>query len=230
MLLDLRSLFEPVDATVVLPGVSAASAIGAVVVTANANEALSGVSATSALGTVTVTANATKSLTGVSATSALGSTSVTANANAALTGLSATSALGTTATTADANATATGVQAASALGTVTVAVTNLDATILLSGVEAAASLGTVIVTADGGLTQPVSGGGGGWLYAGGPIRPQQPRRAREPVEIHRQDATVQLRGVQARASIGRVTILITDEPEPWELVEAEDEELLLLLA
>lgn len=208
MLLDLRSLFEPVDATV----------------------ALVGVQATSAVGTLAASGTAVVALTGVSTTSAIGTLAAKGDGNTSLTGVSATSAIATLAATGDGNTALTGVEAASAVGSITASADNPDATVALVGVEAVGSVGTLLATGDP-LTQPVVGGGGGGFPG---VNAAGRRRGLSEASRIRRDAVVALVGVEARASVGRLRAIVTNEQEDepdWEsTVDAENEELLLLLA
>jgi hypothetical protein len=136
--------------TVLVTGVSATSAVGTVVVNANAGVPVTGLSSSSSIGDLTVTADANVSPTGVLATGAVGTATVEADANVPETGLQATGNVGSVTVTADANITETGLQATGAVGSVTV---TADANVAETGLQATGNVGSVTVTADANVPE-----------------------------------------------------------------------------
>ncbi len=128
--------------------------------------------------------SASVTLSGVEAASAIGTVTVTAAASKTITGVSVTSAVGSVTVTAAASKTVAGVSSASAKGSVTV---TANASKTVSGVASASAKGSVTVTAAASeVTTGVQA-----LVAVGDVTIYQ-----------QQDASIELVGVEATASVG----------------------------
>jgi hypothetical protein len=125
--------------------------LGDVAVSGNATAVLNGVSAQSAIGTVVVNVSAFALPSGIGATAAAGSASLTADALTLPGGVEGTAQLGTAVAAGGSvgEAVPAGVSATSGLGSVAI---SADAEVAPSGVEATSAIGTAVAT--GGVLSP----------------------------------------------------------------------------
>ena len=144
------------NAAVTLAGASAASAAGAITVSAAAVVAISGASATSAAGSASATGGAVVSVVGAFAASAPGLITAVGGAVASVIGASATASAGAVTASASAVVMLAGSAAASSAGAVSATAT---ATVALSGAAAVAAAGAITIQVSGSAVVTLAGAG-----------------------------------------------------------------------
>lgn len=219
------------DGTATPPGVSATSALGAVVATGGALEAVNGVAATSTIGTATASGAAQASPSGVAAVGAIGGVLARGDAFTAASGVSAVASVGSAVARGGAATQPAGVAAVSTVGQATaIGESGGAATASPLGVAAMSAVGAATVT--GGAVvltlgvSAISAVGTATAYDADAIPPvtntggfvRRATRTGRVISLLVVDAVADPMGVAARAAVGQARGAGTGLVQPTGLV------------